>query len=385
MNIWMLDAQPELIYARYWRHSMTQREIRVGIVGANPKVSWAKVSHVPAINGIRGIKLAAVATRNEQSAREAAEAFGVDRWFSDPFAMIRDDQIDVITTSVKVSAHRELVLAALDTGKAVYCEAPLGRTVAEAEEIASAAGSLHTAIGLQGRLNPAVRRAAELLSSGKIGRPLNARIVAATSGFGPKLASAHDYFNKTSSGANLMTIPGGHTLDAVEAVLGPIIEVEARTEILWPSVTLTDTGEESERETADHVGILGKTGSGAVFTVEINGGVAPEDARFSFEIRGSEGWLRLTSDHPYGLQAGDLTLASNIPFGPPDVAKVSGGFMGAAINIGEIYSHLIRDLHSGTYTTPGFKHAAHNARLIDAVSRAAERGVRQKAQGGTTW
>src|SRR6202011_749839 len=137
---------------------MTQKEFRVGIVGADTKASWAKVSHVPAINGLPGLKLAAVATRNEQRARQAAEAFGVDRWFSDPFAMIRDDQIDVITISVKVPAHRELVLAALDAGKAVYCEAPLGRSVAEAEEMASASGSLHTAIGLQGRLNPAVRR-----------------------------------------------------------------------------------------------------------------------------------------------------------------------------------------------------------------------------------
>ena len=156
---------------------MIQKEIRVGIVGANAKASWAKVSHVPAINGLPGLKLAAVATRNEQSAREAAEAFGADRWFSDPFAMIRDDRIDVITIAVKVPAHRELVLAALDAGKAVYCEAPLGRTVAETEEMASAVGSLHTAIGLQGRFNPAVRRAAELVSSGRIGRPLNARIV----------------------------------------------------------------------------------------------------------------------------------------------------------------------------------------------------------------
>ena len=72
---------------------MTQKEIRIGIVGANAKASWAKVSHVPAINGLPGLKLAAVATRNEQSAREAAEAFGADRWFSDPFAMIRDDRI----------------------------------------------------------------------------------------------------------------------------------------------------------------------------------------------------------------------------------------------------------------------------------------------------
>jgi hypothetical protein len=71
---------------------MTQREIHVGIVGASAK-SCAKVSHVPAINGLPGLKLAAVATRNEQSARESAEAFGADRWFSDPFAMIRDERI----------------------------------------------------------------------------------------------------------------------------------------------------------------------------------------------------------------------------------------------------------------------------------------------------
>src|SRR5580704_15179526 len=144
---------------------MTQKDIRVGIVGANSTASWAKVSHIPAIQSLRGVKLAAVATRNEQSAREAAAAFGADRWFSDPFAMIRDDRIDLITIAVKVPAHRELVLAALDAGKAVYCEAPLGRTVAEAEEMAGAVGSLHAAIGLQGGLNPSVRHAAQLVSS----------------------------------------------------------------------------------------------------------------------------------------------------------------------------------------------------------------------------
>jgi predicted dehydrogenase len=140
---------------------MTPKELRVGIVCANVQRSWAKISHVPAINDLPGLKLAAVATRNEQSARDAAEAFGADRWFSDPFAMIADDDIDIITIAVKVPAHRELVLAALQAGKAVFCEAPLGRTVAETEEMASAVGALHSAIGLQGRLNPSVRRVAQ--------------------------------------------------------------------------------------------------------------------------------------------------------------------------------------------------------------------------------
>jgi hypothetical protein len=134
--------------------ALVQKEIRVGIVGADNKASWAKVSHVPAISGLPGLRLAAVATRNEQSAREAAEAFSADRWFSDPFAMIRDDRIDLLTVAVKVPAHRELVLAGLDAGKAIYCEAPLGRSLRETEEMASAVRSQHTAIGLQGPVKP---------------------------------------------------------------------------------------------------------------------------------------------------------------------------------------------------------------------------------------
>jgi hypothetical protein len=45
-----------------WRGwTMTQNEIRVGIVGASAEKSWAKVSHVPAIRGLAGLRLAAVA------------------------------------------------------------------------------------------------------------------------------------------------------------------------------------------------------------------------------------------------------------------------------------------------------------------------------------
>jgi len=356
----------------------TQREIRVGVIGADTKTSWAKVSHVPAINDLQGLRLAAVATRNEQSAREAAKAFGADRWYSDPFAMIRDDRIDIVTVAVAVPAHRELVLAALEAGKAVYCEAPLGRSVAEAEEMVNATHSLHTAIGLQGRLNPAVRRAAELVSSGKIGRPLNARIVSQTLAFGPEMPVAQDYYIKRSSGANLLTIAGGHTLDLVEAVLGKIIEVDARAEIRWPIVRLIETGVESVRETPDYVGILGKTASGAAFTAEIEAGVPPDNVRFSVEVRGSDGWLSLTSSHPGGVQIGDLKLRSSVAFAEPDAPAVSDNIMETAINVGEVYAQLARDLNEGTYRTPGFREALHNSSLVEAVRRSAEGGVRQK-------
>ena len=95
--------------------------------------------------------------------------------------------------SVRVPYHRDLVLAALAADKHVYCEWPLGRDRGEAAEMAAAARNraVHAVIGLQAHMNPAARRAAELIAAGAIGRPLTARIVSSTAGFAPRLPATH--------------------------------------------------------------------------------------------------------------------------------------------------------------------------------------------------
>ncbi|TCK30753.1 putative dehydrogenase [Ancylobacter aquaticus] len=364
---------------------MTAEKFRVGIIGADTSASWAGASHIPALHAQPGLMLAAVATRREETAKAAAAAFGAERWFADPYALIHDASIDLVTVAVKVPAHRPLVLAALAAGKAVYCESPLGASLAETEEMAAAAGSLHTAIGLQGRHNPAVRRAAELVASGRLGRILSARVGATTFGFGPQSPSAYDYFNKAASGASFLTITTAHVLDIVEAVLGNIGEVDARTELLWPEIEIVDTGETSRREIADHVDVIARTASGAPVSVQVLAGVPAEEAHFSFEIRGLAGWLKLSGNHLAGVQVGDLTLSASIDFIAPDapiatgVGPTAAGFWaGASINVGEVYGSLGRDLAKGSHATPGFAHALHNSRLIAAVERAARTGARQR-------
>lgn len=364
---------------------MTDTIFRVGIIGADTAASWAGASHVPAIQAQPMLTLAAVATRREESARAAAEAFGAERWYADPYQLIADETIDIVTIAVKVPAHRDLVLAALRADKAVYCEAPLGATLAEAEEMAAAAGALHTAIGLQGRHSPAVRRAAELIASGRLGRVLSARVSATTFGYGPQSTSRYDYFNKAASGASFLTITTGHVLDVIEAVLGPIAEIDARTALLWPEIEIVDTGETSFREIADHVDLIARTDKGAPVSVQVLAGVPADHARFSFEIRGADGWLTLSGDHLAGVQVGDLTLAASVDFAPPDAPIATGVgptaadfWAGAAINVGELYASLARDLAAGTHMTPGFAHALRNSRLVAAVERAAQTGERQR-------
>lgn len=363
---------------------MKSNAIRVGIIGADTRASWAGASHVPALAAQPAFQLAAVATRHEESARSAAETFGAGRWFADPFELIRAPSIDLVAVAVKVPAHRDLVLAALAANKAVYAESPLGVSVAEAEEMAAAAGSLHTAIGLQGRHNPSVRRAAQIVAQGKLGRLLSARVTSTTFGNGPESVSAYGYFDKAASGAGFLPIAAGHVLDVVEAVLGDITEIDARTELLWPQVKLVDTGELSVREVPDHLDVIAKTASGAPVSGQILAGVPAPDAGFTLEIRGSDGWLRLTGNHPAGVQVGDLALASSVDFTAPDSPVATGAgptaadiWAGASINVGETYAALARDITDGTHHTPGFAHAVHNSRLIARIEQAARTGLRQ--------
>jgi hypothetical protein len=70
-------------------------------------------------------------------------------------------------------------------------------------------------------------------------------------------------------------------------------------------------------------------------------------------------------------------LTSNVAFERLEKARDFDGVVATAINVGEVYAHLLSDMHGGAYSTPGFEHALHNARLIETVKRAAERGERQ--------
>ena len=148
--------------------------LRVVIIGVNAQSGWARDAHVPAVQGLDGLTLCAVATNSQRTADEAAHAFGVDKAYGDGLTLIADPEIDLVTVATRVQGHRDLMLAAIVAGKHVYSEWPLGRGSAESGEMARAAetAGIHHAIGLQLRQSPAVRAAREVIASGALGRLL---------------------------------------------------------------------------------------------------------------------------------------------------------------------------------------------------------------------
>ena len=110
--------------------------IRVGIVGANAERGWARDAHLDALRALSStFTISAVSARDLTQAAAAAEYFGAQLAFGDSRELVRSRDVDVVVVAVKVPEHRSVVLAALDAGKHVYCEWPLGRTTAEAVEL----------------------------------------------------------------------------------------------------------------------------------------------------------------------------------------------------------------------------------------------------------
>ncbi|HZU91415.1 MAG TPA: Gfo/Idh/MocA family oxidoreductase, partial [Stellaceae bacterium] len=129
-------------------------KVRVGIVGASARRGFAAIAHIPALRALPQFEIVAVCTARQDTAEAAARHYGVRLAFSDPAQLAQHPDVDLVTVSVKVPDHARPVMAAIEAGKHVYCEWPLGRDTAEAVRMLEAAErrGIRHAVGLQGRV-----------------------------------------------------------------------------------------------------------------------------------------------------------------------------------------------------------------------------------------
>src|SRR5437667_5339855 len=117
-----------------------KRKIRVGIIGANPERGWAALAHIPALKLLsKDFEITALSTTRRESADAASKLFDVPLAFDNHEDLVNSAGVDLVAITVKVPYHLELATAALDAGKAVYCEWPLGNGLGEAEALAALA------------------------------------------------------------------------------------------------------------------------------------------------------------------------------------------------------------------------------------------------------
>ena len=181
----------------------TSSKIRVGIVGANPQRGFASVAHIPALQALPDFEITAVCTSRQDTAEAAARHYGARLAFSDCEKLAQHPDVDLVTVSVKVPDHYRPVMAAIEAGKHVYCEWPLGRDTAEAVRMRDAADrrGIRHAVGLQGQMSPAINYVTDLVAEGYVGRVLSATMIGCAPTRGATLARA--YQADRVKGANL--------------------------------------------------------------------------------------------------------------------------------------------------------------------------------------
>src|SRR6059058_666652 len=211
---------------------MPESTFGVGIIGVNPARGWAADAHIPALRALPDYEIRALSAHSAESARAAGEAFGVSAVFSGHEQLVTRPDIDVVAVTVKVPRHRELVCAALAAGKAVYCEWPLGRDLDDARAMAALAGKqgVRTVVGLQARQAPAIEFVQELLGDGYVGEVLSTTMIG-LSVPGDVVIQPNVYMLDGNNGANLLTVAVGHTLDALNYVLGEFADLSAVSDI----------------------------------------------------------------------------------------------------------------------------------------------------------
>jgi predicted dehydrogenase len=235
-------------------------------------------------------RLVAVADTARGRAEKVAESTSADV-SSDWLPIVTRDGVDAIVVSTPTKFHAEITIAALQAGKHVLCEKPLGRNVVEAKKMFDAARLARRVLktGFNYRHMAHVRKAKELLEAGVLGELCFLRC---RYGHGGRPGYEKEWCTDAElSGGGVLLEQGIHIFDLVRYLLGEPSQLLARTQrFFWNFPAVEDNGF-----------CLIQTSSGQ--TAQIHVSWTQWVNIFELEVFGRDGYLRLEGrDSHYGPQ-----------------------------------------------------------------------------------
>ncbi|MBV0893101.1 Gfo/Idh/MocA family oxidoreductase [Paracoccus sp. Z118] len=359
-------------------------KIGVGIIGIQPDRSWGAIAHIPALRELPdSYDIVAVSTRSEESARAAAEHYGVPQHFSSAEALCACEDVDLVAVTVKVPAHRALVSAALAAGKHVYCEWPLGNGLDEAIDMARRAkeAGVVAACGMQARFAPEIAYVRDLVADGYVGEVLSSAVVGTGGVWGSAVPPADAYTADIRNGATMLTIPVGHTLDGIVSALGEVVAVSATLANRRHEQMVIGEDRMVPLTAPDQVLVHATLENGAPLAIHYRGGTTPGTG-FLWEINGTAGTLQLRAQTGHAQLVG-LTLSGAT--GEEDVLQKlevpehyhAGRILPNLVgNIYRMYRSLAGDIATGSRNSPTFDDAVTRHRVLAAIETSAADGAR---------
>ncbi len=142
-------------------------KIRWGIVGPG-HIAHSFAKDLKLVNDG---ELTAVASRSLDRANEFADEYGAEHRFGSYEEIFESDVVDVLYIATPHTSHCDLTIKALNHGKAVLCEKPMGIDADQVKMMIAAAKKNEVFLmeALWSRFNPSIVKVMELIAEGKIG------------------------------------------------------------------------------------------------------------------------------------------------------------------------------------------------------------------------
>ncbi len=179
---------------------MVRNKVRWGVLGTARIAVW-KV--IPAMQRGEWTEISAIASRDRDKAKAAANALGITRAYGSYEELLRDPAIEAVYNPLPNHLHVPWTLQAVEAGKHVLCEKPLSLTAEEARALLTARDRTGVRVGeaFMVRTHPQWLRTREIIEAGQIGT-LRA------------IMGSFSYFNRDP--ANIRNVPewgGGALMD----------------------------------------------------------------------------------------------------------------------------------------------------------------------------
>jgi predicted dehydrogenase len=273
---------------------MSERVIRIGIVGAGANT---RARHIPGLQAIPGVTITAVCNRRPESTRRVAEEFGIPHTFEQWEELVQSPEVDAVVIGTWPYLHCPVTLAALAAGKHVLCEARMAMNAAEAHQMLAAARA-HPELVTQVVPAPFSLRVdqtvQELIADGTLGDLLVVNVRGVGQTFLDRESPLHWRQDPRLSGLNVLTLGIWHEI--LMRWVGNATRVLARARIFVPERVDPESGLRETVQVPDHLDVIADLENGAQASYQISAveGLAGPSG---ITLYGSEGTLVFDGDH----------------------------------------------------------------------------------------
>ena len=276
-----------------------RRPLRVGLVGSG----FMGRAHAQAFRAAEftyalpvGLVLEMLADQDGEQAEGAARRFGFARSTGDWRALVSDPAIDLVAIATPNLLHAPIALAAVASGKAVYCEKPLAASLADAVTMARAAeaAALPTSVGFTYLFNPMIALARDLIASGEIGEITAFRAVHAEDFMADAAAPFSWRCERENAGGALADL-GSHVIAMARHLVG---EIESVSGVLATAHPWRPGADGAPRAVAvdDQADAAIRFASGAIGTLSASWIAAGWKMGLAFQATGAKGAIAFSQE-----------------------------------------------------------------------------------------